>query len=98
MLNVPINVELQKVADFIFQEPNPPKAFYWLHNGANYAVRPEKRGQNIYWYMRKMVRGEKSNIYVAPQGKLTAVLLNNAAEQIAANASPVKPIATSNKG
>ena len=91
MLTVPINVELQKVADFIFQEPSPPRAFYWLFGGVQYSVRPEPRGQGVYWYMRKMVDRQKHNIYVAPEGKLTAELLNNAARQIAAHASPVKP-------
>lgn len=91
MIAIPINAEVQKMADFIFEEPTPPKAFYWMWQGQSYSVRPEKRSGNTYWYMRKMIQGETQNIYVAPAGKLTAELLNNAARQIAAAASPVKP-------
>ena len=91
MLAVPINVELQKMADFIFEEPLPPKGFYWMYGGVSYSVRPELRSGSVYWYMRKMVNGRKFNLYISGQGQLTAELLNKAASEIAAAASPVKP-------
>jgi hypothetical protein len=92
MLNLPLNVELQKKFDFMFKEPHPLMGqFTWLHDGSVYSVVPERRGNNHYWYMRKMVDGEKRKIYVAPAGKLSAELLDNACIQIAAAASPVQP-------
>lgn len=91
MLNLPLNVEVQKRMDFAFQEPHPPGSFRWLHDGISFPVIPEWRGNRIYWFMRKMINSETYKIYVAPAGKLSAELLNNAAQQIAANASPVKP-------
>jgi hypothetical protein len=92
MMNLPLNVELQKKFDFMFKEPSPLVGqFTWLHDGGIYSVVPEKRGNNHYWYMRKMVDGEKHKIYVAPAGKLLVELLDNAAAQIAAAASPVQP-------
>jgi hypothetical protein len=92
MMNLPLNVELQQKFDFMFKEPHPLGGqFTWLHDGSVYSVVPEKRGNNHYWYMRKMVDGEKHKIYVAPAGKLSVELLDNAAAQIAAAASPVQP-------
>ena len=91
MLNVPLNVELQKKMDFTFQEPYPPQSFTWLCGDVLYPVYPEPRGKRVYWYMQKMVSGKYHRVYVAPAGKLTAELLNNAAAQVEANASPVKP-------
>jgi hypothetical protein len=92
MMNLPLNVELQQKFDFMFKEPSPLLGqFTWLHDSAVYSVVPEKRGNNHYWYMRKMVDGEKHKIYVAPSGKLSVALLDNAAAQIGAAASPVQP-------
>jgi len=89
---IPLNVELQRKADFIFNEPDAQAGgFAWMHGKSTYRVWPELRGKNYYWYMRKMIDGERFNIYVAPAGRLSAELLNNAAAQIAATASPVKP-------
>lgn len=90
MLNLPLNVEIQKKMDLLFEEPHPPGSFTWMYDEIVYSVSPEWRGNRIYWYMRKMVEGETHKLYVAPAGKLSAELLNNAAAQIAANASPVK--------
>jgi hypothetical protein len=39
--------------------------------------------------MKKRIDGETHKIYVAPAGKLSVELLDNAAAQIAAAASPV---------
>jgi len=90
MLNLPLNVEIQKKMDFTFEEPRPPFSFNWLYEEVSYPVFPEYRGTKIYWYMRKMIDRETFKIYVAPAGKLSAELLNNAAKQIAVTASPVK--------
>ena len=86
-----LNVELQKKMDFTFEEPLPPRAFKWLYGGNVYPVRPERRGENIYWYMVKMVDRVQHRIYLAPAGKLEPDILNNAALQIEAAASPVQP-------
>ena len=86
MLSVPLNVELQKRMNFTFQEPYPPQSFSWLHDGVLYPVYPETRGKRgrVYWYIQKMVSGKYHRIYVAPAGKLTAELLDNAASQVEA--------------
>jgi hypothetical protein len=55
-----------------------------------YPVVPELRGTRVYWYMRKMLDGQKYNIYLGPVGSLSPKLLRNAAIQIAAAASPAK--------
>lgn len=92
MMNLPLNVELQQKFKFMFQEPSPlAGGFTWMHDNVVYPVFPEKRKQNYYWYMRKGVGGETHKIYVAPAGKLSVELLDNAAAQIAAAASPVQP-------
>lgn len=92
MMNLPLNVKLQQTFSFMFKEPSPLVGqFTWLHEGVIYPVVPEKRGANYYWYMRKRIEGETHKIYVAPAGKLSVQLLDNACIQIAAAASPVQP-------
>lgn len=88
MPNLPLNVQIQKKMPFMFTEPD--HSFMWLHEGNMYSVAREKRGNNFYWYMRKMFLKQNYTVYVAPAGKLSAELLDNAAAQIVANASPVK--------
>ena len=65
-----------------FAEPSPPSPFRWICNGVLYSVRPETRGQRVYWYMKKRVNGRQHNVYLGPAGKLSAELLNNAVAQI----------------
>lgn len=91
-MNLPINVKLQQQFPFMFTEPSPLLGqFSWMAEGVIYPVVPEKRGANYYWYMKKRIDGETHKIYVAPAGKLSVELLDNAAAQIAAAASPVQP-------
>jgi hypothetical protein len=91
-MNLPINVKLQQQFAFMFTEPSPLLGqFTWMAKGIIYPVIPEKRGANYYWYMKKRIDGETHKIYVAPAGKLSVELLDNAAAQIAAAASPVQP-------
>lgn len=65
-----------------FLEPSPPVAFRYLRNGDAYSMRPERRGQGTYWYMRKNRAGQSANLYVGPVGSLEPALLNNAVENI----------------
>jgi hypothetical protein len=70
---------------FGFTEPNPPRSFRWELTDFDKlevftcSVVPEKRGKNIYWYMRKSRAGKTVNLYVGPAGSLSAELLDNAA-------------------
>lgn len=65
-----------------FVEPDPPVPFKFLTNGDSYSVRPEPRGQRVYWFLRKMRGGKSSTVYLAPYGYLTRELLNNAITRI----------------
>ena len=72
---------------FGFTEPNPPRTFRWSLMEDTYhiftcSVVPEKRGNNIYWYMRKSRAGKTVNLYVGPVGSLSAELLDNAAKNV----------------
>jgi len=68
-----------------FREPVPPAPFkFQANNGLWLNVRPEKRGKGWYWYAKNQVNGRRLNIYVAPAGMLSRVLLENAAIHIAA--------------
>jgi len=69
----------------VFVEPKPPEPFKWLSpSGKTYPVRPEVRGNSIYWYMRKTVNGKTHNLYLGALDKLSSELLNNAVAQIEA--------------
>lgn len=61
-----------------FNEPDPPSPFRYLRNGSSYSVRPERRGNNLYWFMRKMQAGKTAVVYLGPVGSLTRDLLDNA--------------------
>lgn len=65
-----------------FTEPNPPQPFKYLLHGSAYPVRPEKRGNSLYWFMRKMRAGNTAVIYLGPVGSLTRELMDNAVLQI----------------
>lgn len=65
-----------------FVEPTPPTPFKYLTNGDAYPVRPEPRGQRVYWFMRKMRNGQSATIYLAPHGLLSKELIDNAVIQI----------------
>ena len=66
-----------------FQEPFPPSPFkYEAESRERYTVRPEKKGERIYWHMRKMINGRLFNQYVAKSGSLSHVLLENCAKLI----------------
>ena len=69
-----------------FSEPNPPRPFRWPVNDRWYSIRPERRGNGTYWYMRKRINGKNHNLYLGPLGKLSAELLDNAAAQLEASA------------
>lgn len=73
-----------------FKEPNPPEPFRWpvmVNNRFRlYSVRPESRGNKLYWYMRKQIDGTNYTLYLGPTGKLSVELLNNAALQLEASA------------
>lgn len=69
--------------DGSFVEPLPPKRFHFeANNRQRFPVVPEKRGNGVYWYMRKKIGGRQHGLYLAPQGKLELEMLKNAAEQI----------------
>lgn len=72
----------QQLRLFQFQEPSPPKRFRWSVEDESSTFTcsavPEKRGRNTYWYVRKSIDGKTVNIYVAPAGKLSEQLLDNA--------------------
>ena len=66
-----------------FIEPYPPTRFkFEAKSRERYSVRPEKKGTRVYWHMRRMVNGRLFNLYVAPSGKLSEELLQNAASHI----------------
>jgi hypothetical protein len=73
---------------FGFAEPTPPRTFRWelitddKFKTISFSVVPEKRGNNIYWYMRKSRQGKTVNLYVGPAGSLSAELLDNAAKNV----------------
>lgn len=69
---------------FNFPEPSPPSTFRWPLMGAKFqcSVVPEKRGNKIYWFMRKTRKGKTVNLYVAPLNQLSDQLLDNAVEQV----------------
>jgi hypothetical protein len=68
--------------DSMFYEPSPAKPFKYLRNGGAYSVRPERRGNGVYWYMRKHRAGQNVNLYLGPVGSLDSALLNNAVTHI----------------
>lgn len=69
-----------------FREPDPPAPFkFQAGNGLWLNVRPEKRGNNLYWFVNKQHNGRRHRIYVAPAGLLTRSLLENAATHISAD-------------
>ena len=76
---------------FQFHEPLPNQSFRWevlFDDGVYFcSVVPEKRGNKTYWYMRKVCDGKTYNLYVAPQGKLTEELLDNAVKTIRSQAT-----------
>lgn len=68
---------------FRFQEPTPPRSFRWeLPDCITCSVVPEKRGNNVYWYMRKSRMGQTANVYLGPVGSLTNSLLDKVAALI----------------
>lgn len=71
-----------------FTEPSPPAPFRYLRDGNAYSVRPEKRGQGVYWYMRKNRAGIMANLYLGPVGSLNPELLNNAVANIEDQLNP----------
>ena len=72
-----------------FKEPSPSTSFrYTSSNLFTSSIVPEKRGNNIYWYMRKSCRGKTINLYVAPAGKLSKELLENASANTELKLSP----------
>jgi len=73
--------------DFI--EPVPPQPFKFLHDGKLYPVRTERRGDNLYWYMSKMVNGRTYRIYLGGLSQLDAELVENAVKQIEYQANGV---------
>lgn len=66
-----------------FVEPSPPIPFkFEAESRERYPVRPERKGERVYWHMRRMINGRLFNVYLAPYGKLSHELLQNAAAQI----------------
>lgn len=65
-----------------FKEPDPPAPFKYLRDGDAYSVRPERRGPNLYWFMRKMKEGKTAVVYLGPVGSLTQELVDNAITQV----------------
>ncbi len=66
-----------------FREPFPPTRFkYEAESRERYNVRPEKKGKNVYWHMKKMINGRRYHQYVAKEGSLSQVLLENCAQLI----------------
>lgn len=61
-----------------FREPDPPEPFRYLKDGDAFSIRPEKRGENTYWFMRKMRAGKTAVVYLGPVGSLTHEHLDNA--------------------
>lgn len=60
-----------------------PKTFRWPERaGFQCSVVPEKRGNNVYWFMRKTRKGQTVNLYVGKQGQLSEELLDNAVKQV----------------
>lgn len=78
----------QQIRLFQFKEPPEPVRFRWpvqFDDGTlTCSVVPEKKGKKTYWYMRKSVGGRTINKYLAPAGKLTEELLDNAVKNIKA--------------
>jgi hypothetical protein len=80
-----------------FTEPDPPaKISYQAANGLVLNVHPERRGNNLYWFCNKQHRGTKHRLYIAPAGKLSKELLENAAIQIEANSVTVAAATVTN--
>ncbi len=65
-----------------FSEPSPPTPFRYLIHGDAFSVRPEKRGNSMFWYLRKMVKGQTATIYLSPVGELTREVVDTAVEQV----------------
>ena len=66
-----------------FIEPFPPIPFkFEAESRERYSVRPDKRGERLYWFMRKQINGRLFNQYVAKSGSLSHVLLENCAKLI----------------
>lgn len=65
-----------------FYEPSPPTPFRWLKDGTLYPIRPETRGNNTYWYLRKMYNGKALSVYLGGEGQLEPALLDNAVVQV----------------
>ena len=66
-----------------FREPFPPTRFkYEAESRERYSVRPEKKGERIYWHMRKQINGRLFNQYVSKSGSLSHVMLANCAKLI----------------
>lgn len=61
-----------------FREPDPPVPFRYLRDGDAFSIRPEKRGGNLYWFLRKMRAGKTAVVYLGPAGSLTRELVDNA--------------------
>lgn len=61
-----------------FREPDPPSPFKYLKDGDAFSCRPEQRGGNLYWFMRKMRAGKTAVVYLGPVGSLTRELVDNA--------------------
>lgn len=61
-----------------FREPDPPVPFRYLKDGDAFSIRPEQRGGNQYWFMRKMRAGKTAVVYLGPVGSLTHELVDNA--------------------
>jgi len=65
-----------------FVQPPEPGRFKWVYGKYAFPVQAEVRGNNYYWYMRKMVGGQIHIVYLSPMGKLESGLLDNAARYI----------------
>lgn len=67
-----------------FHEPDPPTPFKFLKDGELYPVRPEQRGNGLYWYMRKMINGNNVTVYLGGIGQLETDILTNAVDHLLA--------------
>lgn len=65
-----------------FYEPEPGVSFQWIYDNRIFPIRSEIRGENHYWYMRKMIALRPYTVYLAPHGKLEPDILDNAARHV----------------
>ena len=67
-----------------FIEPFPPQNFQFEAKASRirYPILAEKRGNSIYWYLRKQINGRRISEYIAKQGGLSLALLENAVKHV----------------